>query len=171
MQHFYLDGRAGTKHHALTRAAAIEEFPSLEAYQEDPGTKLDMCVDVLNHHIKSNGAPVLKNVENVDEMDDDDVYNDWSNNLVPSETVPVYDDKVKDIPDKIIIYQAFPSHNIILRPVSILIICYEYLAHRRSVSCFGGTASRRCIFTGRCLRQGATMWCVISGMRKSPASW
>ena len=103
----------------------------MEDYEQDPGTKLDATIQILKHHLAAPTQPVLRNLEDIEEVDDDEVYSSWSNTFVASETVPACDPSVKDEADKGIIFSSFPSHNIYLLPVShhLLLVSWTYIGN------------------------------------------
>jgi hypothetical protein len=118
-QRFYLSTRGLTKHHAFIDDTAGEAPETHEEYLKDPGSKLDVMVNIVKHHIQGPGRPLLRNVDPVDRKDNSDVYASWSNNLVPIDNLPSTP-PTETPPDKIVVFQMFPKHNLYVEPVSFL---------------------------------------------------
>jgi hypothetical protein len=80
--------------------------PSLEVWNEHPGTKIDTALRVVEHHLAHNNATPLET--------------DEAGNLHPqADAPPVRAPEVDARPDKIVIYSAFTSHVDILTNVSL----------------------------------------------------
>jgi hypothetical protein len=94
----------------------------LEEYKADPSSKLDALIDILKYHQREPHLPVLENVENWKDYDevDDEAYYVWTNALEPRDTYMEVAPAAKGTPDKVVVYQAFPSHNALVIPVSTL---------------------------------------------------
>jgi hypothetical protein len=116
-QRFYLSARGLTKHHAFVDDTAGEAPETHEEYLKDPGSKLDVMVNIVKHHIQGPGRPLLRNIDPVDRKDNPDVYASWSNNLVPIDNPPSAP-PADTPPDKLVVFQMFPKHNLYVEPVS-----------------------------------------------------
>lgn len=113
-----MSARVATKHSAFIHPDPTCP-PTLEEYRRNPGTKLDIAIKILQHHLQlPPNRPLLVNKEKGQSIEDPDVFANWSNELVEE---PHPSDRPHDgTPDKIVLYQAFPSHNDFVVPVGLL---------------------------------------------------
>ncbi|KAH9949213.1 P-loop containing nucleoside triphosphate hydrolase protein, partial [Amylocystis lapponica] len=95
---FYLNIRRALTHPACNYIGDWVKPTTIEEWQRDSSVKMNALVDIVRHHLNADGAPPLC------------IETPGSNVLVPDLQAPVDSRGPHSLPDKLVIFVAFPAN-------------------------------------------------------------